>query len=219
MIAFAIIVLLASVVALVMFKRGESLRFETTAQSPQILMQANSEVGTKKRWTVVSQSQHNVVFAFQKGPNMLVGLVLIIFFVVPGLVYFILAGKRESLNVMFDVRPDGLSQVQVTSNGYRGKLAGRSLRSALAAGTPAVTAHPYGAPVAATTTAQATQPAAMPIQPATTAPSPNGGSPALLEARTTTAYPAAWYPDPHHAGQQRYFDGLQWTEHRTPIAG
>jgi Protein of unknown function (DUF2510) len=28
--------------------------------------------------------------------------------------------------------------------------------------------------------------------------------------------PAGWYPDPENAGQQRYWDGTQWTEHRTP---
>lgn len=29
---------------------------------------------------------------------------------------------------------------------------------------------------------------------------------------------AGWYPDPEHAGQQRYWDGQQWTEHRAPMA-
>lgn len=28
--------------------------------------------------------------------------------------------------------------------------------------------------------------------------------------------PAGWYPDPENVGQQRYWDGQQWTEHRTP---
>ena len=31
--------------------------------------------------------------------------------------------------------------------------------------------------------------------------------------------PAGWYPDPEQAGQQRYWDGLQWTEHRAPLEG
>src|SRR5680860_1922977 len=30
--------------------------------------------------------------------------------------------------------------------------------------------------------------------------------------------PAAWYPDPERQGQQRYWDGSRWTEHRAPIA-
>jgi len=29
------------------------------------------------------------------------------------------------------------------------------------------------------------------------------------------ATPADWYPDPSGAPGQRFFDGLQWTEHRT----
>jgi hypothetical protein len=31
--------------------------------------------------------------------------------------------------------------------------------------------------------------------------------------------PAGWYPDPTGSGQQRYWDGSQWTEHYAPGAG
>ncbi len=34
---------------------------------------------------------------------------------------------------------------------------------------------------------------------------------------TTGAAPPGWYPDPQQLGQQRYFDGGQWTEHRAPL--
>jgi hypothetical protein len=30
--------------------------------------------------------------------------------------------------------------------------------------------------------------------------------------------PPGWYPDPHQAGIQRYWDGTQWTESRAPGA-
>src|SRR4051812_12828079 len=32
----------------------------------------------------------------------------------------------------------------------------------------------------------------------------------------TGTTPAGWYPDPSTAGQQRYWDGQAWTEHRAP---
>jgi len=228
MTTFIVIVIIVSLIALIVFKRGETMRFETTARTPQILMQANSEVGTKKRWTVVGQTQNNVVFAYQKGPNKLIALILIICFIIPGIVYLVLAGKRESLNVMFDERPDGLILVQATSNGYRGKLAGRSLRSALAAGTPAVQGGPQHHQVSAHVAQHPVIPAATWTQPALTQAALTQPAyiqqPATLEefqradAAPASQYPAAWYPDPHSPGNQRYFDGQQWTEHRTPNA-
>jgi hypothetical protein len=30
--------------------------------------------------------------------------------------------------------------------------------------------------------------------------------------------PPGWYPDPQAVGQQRYWDGGAWTEHRAPVA-
>ena len=32
-----------------------------------------------------------------------------------------------------------------------------------------------------------------------------------------TQTPAGWYPDPEQQGQQRYWDGSQWTDHRVPL--
>ncbi|TPG31758.1 DUF2510 domain-containing protein [Mycolicibacterium hodleri] len=32
------------------------------------------------------------------------------------------------------------------------------------------------------------------------------------------ATPANWYPDPHSPGILRYWDGIQWTEHRSAAA-
>jgi hypothetical protein len=37
------------------------------------------------------------------------------------------------------------------------------------------------------------------------------------DANGTSAPPARWYPDPEHAGWQRYWDGTAWTDHRAPI--
>lgn len=34
---------------------------------------------------------------------------------------------------------------------------------------------------------------------------------------TTSSVPAGWYPDPGGGSGQRYFDGTQWTEHRSDV--
>jgi hypothetical protein len=34
-----------------------------------------------------------------------------------------------------------------------------------------------------------------------------------------TQTPAGWFPDPQQPGQQRYWDGAQWTAHTQPLAG
>lgn len=31
--------------------------------------------------------------------------------------------------------------------------------------------------------------------------------------------PAGWYPDPHVAGQQRWWDGTAWTDHTAALSG
>jgi hypothetical protein len=35
---------------------------------------------------------------------------------------------------------------------------------------------------------------------------------------STMSTPAGWYDDPESPGQQRFWDGIQWTEHRQPAA-
>ena len=35
---------------------------------------------------------------------------------------------------------------------------------------------------------------------------------------TTPPTPSGWYPDPEDSAALRYFDGMSWTEHRTPAA-
>ena len=34
----------------------------------------------------------------------------------------------------------------------------------------------------------------------------------------TPQTPAGWYPDPQNPGQQRYWDGTQWTQSAAPAA-
>jgi hypothetical protein len=76
----------------------------------------------------MAQGPHGANFQYHKGPNVLVALVLLLCFLIPGIVYILLAGKRESLIVNIDSATAGMTVVQVTSNGFRGKGAGRALR-------------------------------------------------------------------------------------------
>jgi hypothetical protein len=39
----------------------------------------------------------------------------------------------------------------------------------------------------------------------------------MTDAPAPPSTPAGWYPDPEHAGHQRYWDGSAWTEHRSTV--
>lgn len=137
-----LVVLAACVFGWFKLRSGETLRFETTAPSSQMVMTATSVVGTKRRWAVLAQTDNSVTFAYHKGPNKLLAVILFFFFIIPCIVYLILAGKKESLSVAASSLDGRQTLVQVTSNGWRGKSAGRALRAQLgvAAGTSAATA-------------------------------------------------------------------------------
>jgi hypothetical protein len=135
-------VLIGAVVAFFVLRRGESIRFTTVARPANVVMTAIGTVGTKRRWATVTQSEQQVAFAYSKGANWLIALPLMFLFIVPGIVYLVLAGKRESLNVFIEGLGDGSSTVQVTSNGYRGKFAGRALRSQLGVASTAAVSAP-----------------------------------------------------------------------------
>jgi hypothetical protein len=123
-----VLILIAAVVAFFALRSGETLRFETSADPHRVIMSAVGIVGAKRRWQTMSQSSHGANFQYHKGPNVLVAIVLLVCFLIPGIVYVLLAGKRESLVVNIDSATAGMTVVQVTSNGYRGKAAGRALQ-------------------------------------------------------------------------------------------
>lgn len=158
-----VVFLVAAVVGLVLLLRGEKLRFETTCTPQQVAMAAVGEVGTKRRWTTLTQGHGTVTFSYYKRPSCLLVLLLVVFIVsIPlAILYFILGTKRESLSVYADDSNPGATQVQITSNGHRGKSAGRAIRAQLAVGigtgfvlqqgsdTPAVSAPPQAPTLAA----------------------------------------------------------------------
>jgi hypothetical protein len=138
-----LLIVVGSIVAFVKLNSGEALRFETTSSARQITMTAVGLVATKRKWNTLSQGDGSANFAYHRGTNKLILVLLLVFFVVPGIVYWILSGKKESLAINTEEHPGGMTIVQIASNGWRGKAAGRALRSqiGLAPGTSAAVSH------------------------------------------------------------------------------
>lgn len=127
----ALLVIVGAVVAWFMLRRGEVLRFETAAASSEVVHSAISFVGTKRHWAVLSNNENGATFGFHKRPSMLIAFLLFFVFIVPAIVYLVLGGKNESLAVSTNVRQGSNTAVQVVSNGWRGKSAGRRMEAQL----------------------------------------------------------------------------------------
>ncbi len=123
----SLLILIASIVAFYVLRSGENLRFETPTDPRRIVMAAVSIVATKRHWQVIVQSNDGASFRYHRRPRVLVALVLLFFFLIPGIVYMVLAGKRESLVLNVYSDKAGVTVAQLTSNGFRGKAAGRAL--------------------------------------------------------------------------------------------
>lgn len=123
-----VLILIAAVVAFFVMRSGENLRFETSSDPHRVIMAAVGIVGAKRRWQTMAQSDHGANFQYHKGPNVLVAIILLLCFVIPGIVYVLIAGKRESLVLTIDSGTAEMTVVQITSNGFRGKAAGRALQ-------------------------------------------------------------------------------------------
>jgi hypothetical protein len=136
----SILILAASVVAFLMLRSGENLRFETPSEPRRVVMAAVGVVGTKRHWQTLTQCEDGASFRYHRRPKALVAFVLLLCWLIPGIVYMVLAGKRESLvlNVYRDAA--GTTVAQITSNGFRGKAAGRALarQVSLPAGASAI---------------------------------------------------------------------------------
>jgi hypothetical protein len=120
----------AAIFAYFKLKSGEVLRFETTATPRQVTMAAVGIIGARRKWATMSQGDGAVQFSFHKRPRwwlvVLLGITLVGFPI--AIVYALLAGKTEALAVNTDDSTDGMTIVQIASNGWRGKSAGRALR-------------------------------------------------------------------------------------------
>jgi hypothetical protein len=115
--------------------RGGVLRFETSAAPAEVTATAITLVATHRRWATLSQTESAVTFAYHRPPSKLLAFLLLLCFLVPGIVYLVLAGKRESLSIATTVR-DERTAVQATANGWRGRQASRALERQLSAVIP-----------------------------------------------------------------------------------
>jgi hypothetical protein len=123
----SLLILIASIVAFLFLRSGENLRFESPSDPRRIVMAAVAIVATKRHWQVMAQSDNGASFRYHRRPKALVAVVLLFFFLIPGIIYMVLAGKRESLVLSVYSDEAGMTVAQITSNGFRGKAAGRAL--------------------------------------------------------------------------------------------
>ena len=117
----------ASIAAFLLLRSGENLRFESPSEPRRIVMAAVAIVATKRHWQVITQSDDGASFRYHRRPKALVAALLLFFFLIPGIVYMVLAGKRESLILNIYQDETGMTVAQLSSNGFRGKFAGRAL--------------------------------------------------------------------------------------------
>jgi hypothetical protein len=138
------LILIASIVAFLFLRSGENLRFESPSDPRRIVMAAVAIVATKRHWQVITQSEGGASFRYHRRPKALVAVVLLFFFLIPGIVYIVLAGKRESLILNVYSDEAGMTVAQLSSNGFRGKFAGRALarQVSVRAGTMAMREMP-----------------------------------------------------------------------------
>lgn len=144
---FVLISLLAltvSVIAFLLLRSGENLRFETPSDPRRVVMAAVAIVATKRNWQVMAQSDDGASFRYHRRPNALIAAILLFLCLIPGIVYLVLAGKRESLVLNIYREQSGNTVAQLTSNGFRGKFAGRALAQQISvrAGTTAMSTGP-----------------------------------------------------------------------------
>jgi hypothetical protein len=140
----SLLVLTASGIAFSLLRSGENLRFETPAEPRRIAMAAVAIVATKRDWQVMAQSDDGASFRYHRRPNAPIAVFLMFFCLIPGIVYLVLAGKRESLVLNIYGDKAGTTVAQLTSNGFRGKFAGRALAQQVSvrAGTMAMEEAP-----------------------------------------------------------------------------
>jgi len=111
----------------------------TTLPPSQIIRQAVQEIGTQRRFTATGHSSDFASFTFKQHANCLIAIIFTCFFILPGILYFFISSRTQSLTINVFPEPDGTTSVQVSASGGETKRRGRRFLRALPAATPVVT--------------------------------------------------------------------------------
>lgn len=111
------------------------VQFHVNMSPDQVVTASIAELAAKRRWRIVSQSHDSAVFGMRRMTmtHWLIGLFLLLFFVIPGLIYLYVEYRREdTLNVRTTPDDNGTS-VQLAAKGLGARMAIQPLRSVLGA--------------------------------------------------------------------------------------
>lgn len=103
----------------------------TTLPPSQIIRQAVQEIGTQRRYVASGHSSDFASFTFKQHANCLIAILLAFLFVIPGILYFLLANRSQSLTINVFPEGDGTTNVQVSASGGETKRRGRRFLRAL----------------------------------------------------------------------------------------
>lgn len=97
----------------------------TTLPASQIVRQAVQEIGTERRWTATGHSSDYASFTFKQHANCGIAIIFTFFFVVPGILYFLIASRTQTLNISVFPESDETSSVQISASGGDSKRRGK----------------------------------------------------------------------------------------------
>lgn len=117
-----------------------------------IALQTVVQAFTMRGWTVTVQGVGFAAFAKHKNANWLIAIILLLFFIVPGIVYLVLAGRTLTASVNTNMAGPETSSVRLVTNmrGFGGKAAVLQALQALprVPGAGAAGSSPYNPPPA-----------------------------------------------------------------------
>lgn len=111
------------------------VQFHVSMSPDQVITASIAELAAKRRWRIITQSHDSAMLGMRRMTmtHWLIGIFLLFFFVIPGLIYLYVQYRREdTLNVRTTPDDTGTS-VQLAAKGLGARMAIKPLRSALGA--------------------------------------------------------------------------------------